>query len=99
MCIVDHGVDQSVVNLFVKLQIEYAVAPLVQINTQNVVSCQFTYVCQGECVASDKYVEQLDDMMKHSMPKKIAGFMAEYIQVCFFVLCLFTTLQLIHNII
>jgi alanine-glyoxylate transaminase/(R)-3-amino-2-methylpropionate-pyruvate transaminase len=34
----------------------------------------------GTCMASDKYAEQLEDLLKHSMPKKIAGFMAEYIQ-------------------
>ena len=33
-------------------------------------------------MASDKYAEQLEDLLKHSMPKKVAGFMAEYIQVC-----------------
>ena len=35
----------------------------------------------GCCQASDMYVEQLKDVLKHSCPKRIAGFFAEPIQV------------------
>ncbi|CAG0921976.1 unnamed protein product [Notodromas monacha] len=34
----------------------------------------------GECAASDKYADQLKDLMMHSTPKRIAGFFAEPIQ-------------------
>ena len=35
----------------------------------------------GCCQATDMYVEQLKDVLKHSCPKRIAGFFAEPIQV------------------
>ena len=36
----------------------------------------------GSCEACDKYVDQLDDVLKHSMPKEKCGaFIAEVIQV------------------
>jgi len=35
----------------------------------------------GCCQASDMYVEQLKDVLKHSCPKRIAGFFTEPIQV------------------
>ena len=35
----------------------------------------------GECKASDMYAGQLEDVLKHCTPKKIAGFIVEYIQV------------------
>ncbi|XP_065827408.1 alanine--glyoxylate aminotransferase 2, mitochondrial-like [Oscarella lobularis] len=34
----------------------------------------------GECKASDMYAGQLEDVLKHCTPKKIAGFIVEYIQ-------------------
>jgi len=35
----------------------------------------------GVCEASDKYADQLEDMLVHSTGKKVAGFIAETIQV------------------
>lgn len=35
----------------------------------------------GVCEASDKYVDQLDDVLKHCCPKKVAAFFCEAIQV------------------
>jgi hypothetical protein len=35
----------------------------------------------GQCEASDKYIAEFEDMLKHSCGQKVAGFIAEYIQV------------------
>lgn len=35
----------------------------------------------GQCQASDNYVDQLEDYLKHSCSPRVAGFFAEYIQV------------------
>ncbi|XP_077866424.1 alanine--glyoxylate aminotransferase 2, mitochondrial-like, partial [Saccoglossus kowalevskii] len=35
---------------------------------------------QNECHASDMYIHQLEDLLSHSCPKKIAAFFAEPIQ-------------------
>ena len=50
--------------------------------------CYFVHV--GQCIASKLYVDQLKDVLVHSTSKKVAGFIAEVIQVrleqnsCFF---------------
>ena len=50
--------------------------------------CYFEHV--GQCMASKLYVDQLKDVLVHSTSKKVAGFIAEVIQVsleqisCFF---------------
>ena len=38
-------------------------------------------IIQGQCQASDNYIAQFEDMLKHSCGQKVAGFIAEYIQV------------------
>ena len=43
--------------------------------------CTSSSLYSGCCQASDMYVEQLKDVLKHSCPKRIAGFFAEPIQV------------------
>lgn len=35
----------------------------------------------SQCHACDMYIAQLEDVLKHNTPKKIAGFFAESIQV------------------
>ena len=35
----------------------------------------------GQCEASMMYVDQLEDLLKHCCAKKVAGFLAETIQV------------------
>lgn len=41
--------------------------------------CYFVHV--GQCMASKLYVDQLKDVLVHSTSKKVAGFIAEVIQV------------------
>lgn len=36
---------------------------------------------EGQCMASKMYVDQLKDVLVHSTSKKVAGFIAEPIQV------------------
>lgn len=37
--------------------------------------------CQaGQCEANDMYLDQFNDLLKHSLPKRIAGFFAESVQ-------------------
>ena len=36
---------------------------------------------EGHCEASMMYADQLEDLLKHCCPKKVAGFFAETIQV------------------
>ena len=43
--------------------------------------CTSSSLYSGCCQASDMYVEQLKDVLKHSCPKRIAGFFTEPIQV------------------
>lgn len=35
----------------------------------------------GHCEATDNYIAEFEDMLRHSCGKKVAGFIAEYIQV------------------
>ena len=39
------------------------------------------YIVKGQCMASKMYVDQLKDVLVHSTSKKVAGFIAEPIQV------------------
>ena len=41
--------------------------------------CYFVHA--GQCMASKLYVDQLKDVLVHSTSKKVAGFIAEVIQV------------------
>lgn len=45
------------------------------IQTIRTCSCE-----EGQCMAGDLYIDQLKDVMRHSLPPKIAGFIAEPIQ-------------------
>ena len=39
------------------------------------------YLTVGQCKAADSYVDQLEDCLIHSCGSKVAGFIAEHIQV------------------
>jgi alanine-glyoxylate transaminase/(R)-3-amino-2-methylpropionate-pyruvate transaminase len=57
--------------------------------------CQTQRPCdcpEGVCQATDLYIDQLDDVLKHSMPKdKCGAFIAESIQVRGFLIAHFVS--------
>lgn len=76
-------VEGSVKEFMILLIRQIEAARLKHFNKYNIM-IKIGFVCihrAGECQATDKYIAEFEDMLRHSCGQKVAGFIAEYIQV------------------